>query len=109
LAHYTFGTLHKGEDWQREKSGEPLGVFLAASLNVLSRDPHRNYQSRLNQWQTDVLAYSGLLVTRAGSQVLRKLPVGHFADAAKVSKLTHCGRSRMARRTVPDFAKMSAA
>ena len=29
---------------------------------------------------------------------------------AKVSKITHCSsRSRMARRTVPDFAKMSAA
>jgi hypothetical protein len=24
----------KGKDWQREKPGEPLGVFLAASLNV---------------------------------------------------------------------------
>jgi hypothetical protein len=24
----------KGKDWQREKPGEPLSVFLAASLNV---------------------------------------------------------------------------
>jgi hypothetical protein len=30
-----FGAIaRKREDWQREKPGKPLGVFLAASLNL---------------------------------------------------------------------------
>jgi hypothetical protein len=37
----------RGEDWQREKPGDPLGCVPGRQPQSLTGDPHRKYQSRL--------------------------------------------------------------
>src|ERR1700758_3111696 len=52
----------KGKDWQREKPGRATGCVSGRQPQHISGDPHRNYQSRLNQRQTDVPLLSAMVL-----------------------------------------------
>jgi hypothetical protein len=68
----------EGKDWQREKPGRAIGCVSGRQPPDISGDPHRNYQSRLNQRQTDVqLPSATVLNPSSRSKAALRDPVQH--------------------------------